>query len=334
MLLTLLLLPYRRVSGIWQRRNWALRQIREAKRSAQAPSPSRIPTRIRYVWCDQERLKGAKQLAIFAHYDEDAQVSPAALAYVEEIANLGFCVVFVSSSPELSDLARLALAPHIGALIIRENVGHDFGAWRDGLSFINDPTTRDAILLANDSVYGPFAGLSELIDQFDDRADVWGLTESFEISRHLQSYFLYFRSTALRSRAFGQFWTDFPISATRFEAILSGEIGLSRFFRKQGLRLRAIAGYRDVRQTFRRRNREMLIAASPPVQGQPRGRSETAYLVGEGHTLNPTHYFWRELVNEFKLPFLKRDLVLRNPELIADADDARRKVEDWLRQLR
>jgi hypothetical protein len=36
-------------------------------------------------------------------------------------------------------------------------------------------------------------------------------------------------------------------------------------------------------------------------------------------TLNPMHYFWKELITDFGCPFLKVDLLTRNPVAIANA---------------
>lgn len=330
-----LLVPYERLMGGWLRHRSIARAIREAELAAEEATRSgpQVIDTIRQVWPGEQDVATARRIAIFAHFDERSEISPAAQAYIRDLAKAGLCVIFVSTSPDLNEHYRRLLGPHVGAMMLRQNFGHDFGSWRDGLTLIENPATRDAILLANDSVFGPLRDLGGVLEQFDDRADVWGLTESFEISRHLQSYFLYFRSTALRSKAFEEFWSTFQLSGSRFWAVRHGEIGLSRFLRKRGLRLRAIAGYRDVRRTFRLKNRRLGVRESRPLLGQPRNRAETAFLLNDGHSVNPTHYFWRELVDEYGLPFLKRDLVMKNPELIGDAAEARQRAEAWLAGL-
>lgn len=290
------------------------------------------PETIRSLWDGRQSLEKAKRIAIFAQYD-DRGVSKVVRAYVREISEAGFAVVFVSSSPELADEDVEDLRPFVGKIVWRLNVGHDFGAWRDGLALLGNVERLDGLLLANDSVFGPFQKLDEVFARFDGRADVWALTESTEIARHLQSYFLYFCASALSSSAFQDFWSGFKIVHGRAWAIQNGELALSGHFRRNGLRLRALAGYENVRRSFRRRNRALHIREAAPHDSQPKRRSEIAFLLNDGHAVNPTHYFWRELVDEYGVPFLKRDLILANPELIADVDDARARVDKWLTSL-
>ena len=39
-------------------------------------------------------------------------------------------------------------------------------------------------------------------------------------------------------------------------------------------------------------------------------------LLATGRAVNPTHYFWEVLINEFKYPFIKTELLSHNPVTI------------------
>jgi hypothetical protein len=76
--------------------------------------------------------------------------------------------------------------------MLRRNIGRDFGSWAVGFSeFPFQPDASGcsgggdcdvAVLLANDSVFGPFLPLAPAIFQFfSSGADLFGLTESLEV---------------------------------------------------------------------------------------------------------------------------------------------------------
>ena len=51
----------------------------------------------------------------------------------------------------------------------------------------------ECLVIANDSVYGPFGPLGPLLSRMDfGAADAWGMTETWQIRYHLQSYFVAF----------------------------------------------------------------------------------------------------------------------------------------------
>jgi hypothetical protein len=55
--------------------------------------------------------------------------------------------------------------------------------------------------------------------------------------------------------------------------------------------------------------------------------SSVANRLRGGQALNSTHYFWDTLVREFRFPFLKKDLLLRNPVGIPNVGDVHALVE-------
>lgn len=331
---------YKRATGVYWRYRAAKqrhRSIRKAvsqmRREATEASVNedKDPT-IRRIW-KSPSYGPASKLAIFAHFDPGGRLTPAVRAYLGSIRDAGFGVVFVTSSPEFSEQDAAETLSMAIAVIWRRNVGHDFGAWRDGISFVDDISSCESILIVNDSVYGPLSSLAALLDRLDDRADVWALTESLEIERHLQSYFLYFRSKAVRSGAVRDFWSQYRLVPGRIWAVHFGELALSRFLKSRKLRLRAIASYAELKRAFQKRNLFDKVRAAPPRPDHSKGRGQIQYLLEDGHAVNPTHYFWREVLDDAAVPFVKRDLVDRNLELIADVSDARNRIGVWLSKL-
>jgi hypothetical protein len=254
-----------------------------------------------------------KRMAVFAHFNRDSRVDPFVLDYLDELEAAGFGIIFVSASP-LSDVpVRAQLERRCWRIIVRENVGHDFGSWREGLRLLPDVSALDALLLVNDSMYGPFASIQPLIESCTDDADVWSLTDSEDRGFHLQSYFLMFKQAALRHQAFSTFWDGLRFSRTRSWAVLGGELALSRHLANAGLRLKALAPFAAVRAHILEHWRADGIAAQPPQPNGVLGRAEILWLLERGTPLNPTHFLWDALVERFDLPFVKRGLIDVNP---------------------
>ncbi len=68
------------------------------------------------------------RVALFMHYDRHGQLRPQAQRYLEELRRNGRSVVLVSNSARLAP-ASLATAQSLcDAVILRRNVGYDFGA--------------------------------------------------------------------------------------------------------------------------------------------------------------------------------------------------------------
>jgi lipopolysaccharide biosynthesis protein len=262
-------------------------------------SPARIETIVEYDNTQRSQDRPSR-LCVFCHYDPSGRVSAPVQHYVQALHAAGLGVIVVSSAPHLDNNDVAKLAPHTMSILRRTNVGYDFGCYKEGVLRLGDLQDTELLLLANDSVLGPFDALDNVLSLFDATADIWALTESVEFTDHLQSYFVAFRNSALRHPAFSDFWREYLPLGSRAWAIRAGELGLSRTMRRNRLRLRALFDTRTLLENFH--------ANPAPSKEWRRIRS----LVERGARLNPTHFFWRELI-ELGFPFIKRDLVRSNP---------------------
>ncbi len=260
---------------------------------------------------------GAKKVAVFCHYDVAGDVSPATVQYVAALAAAQHIVVFVSTAPELEERALEVLKTHCALILRRKNVGYDFGSWKVGLEHVPSKADLDSLIIANDSVLGPFAPLEPYIDRCDASSDVWGFTDSGERGWHLQSYFVLFRQTALRHPAFARFWRGVLMARSKHWAIRAGELRLSRELMRAGLRMRALFPTVEVI------GREASSSALP-VEAVPVGELDQAgriVLMRRGVRLNPSHALWRVLIEVWGFPFIKRELIAKNPMKLLDVDD-------------
>ncbi|MEN3033342.1 rhamnan synthesis F family protein, partial [Chromobacterium amazonense] len=95
-------------------------------------------------------------------------------------------------------------------VIVRENVGYDFYSFRTGVLAVEALYAYDELIIANDSVLviDP-EGLDRAFTKMQGvECGAWSMTESQQVSRHLQSYFMVFRKEVFFSQYFHQFWRD------------------------------------------------------------------------------------------------------------------------------
>jgi lipopolysaccharide biosynthesis protein len=301
-------------------------RARRAARSAHGVSSFLVSLARRRPTCVVERWPGALDLAaaprvaVFVHFDPRGVVAEFIHHYLHEIGRAGFALVFVTNAPRLdaADLERLT--PLCAAILRRENVGRDFGGFKDGIAAIADLGRLDALLLANDSVYGPFHDLGELIGRMSTaESDVWGITDSWERSFHLQSFFLLFGRRALASPGFRRFWAGVRYVQAKSWVIERYEVGLTRSLMAAGLRCRALCPYREAATGLMAAAARELEPATPSRELSPTQRvflGRIADAVAFGVPLNSCHFLWDHLVLHMGCPFIKRELLRDNPARI------------------
>jgi len=186
-----------------------------------------------------------RRLAIFAHYDAQGRVKRHVQYHLRALREVCDTVWFVSSaslSPgELGTAAALT-----DRAWTRENVGFDFGMWREALGQAN-LSEWDELVLTNSSVFGPLWPLTRAFETMQrSSCDVWAMTDNVERGWHLQSYFLVFRARCLRSDAFRRFWDSVELLRDKREVIESYEVGLSRFLTDEGFEADALVPERSL----------------------------------------------------------------------------------------
>ncbi len=230
-----------------------------------------------------------RDFCLFAHFDKDDKVDDYVLRYLERIRELNFSIVFVSTA-RVPPSAVDRLRSHCFDVILRENVGLDFGSWAAGLAKHN-AAIDGRLLLANDSVYGPIGNLSAAVDRLTSKpADFYGFVESIEIAPHLQSWFLLFEQDVVRHPAFSAILSRSYSAMSKRQIIFQGEVDLSRRLAGDGFRYNALY------------------------------RSSQASLVERCLLGNPSHFLWQELLFDQGIPFLKVELLRDNPLGLEDAE--------------
>ena len=128
----------------------------------------------------------------------------------------------------------------VDGLYVRQNEGYDFGAWAHVARDVNRVRTC-SLCLVNDSVIGPLnAGrFSTVFNRIRaSNAHLIGLTDSFEITPHLQSYFLVAKAEGVATLT--NFLAGVKAYTHKEDVIIHYEIPLSQHFRNLDLKVEAL----------------------------------------------------------------------------------------------
>lgn len=259
-----------------------------------------------------------KRLAVMAHFDARGELAGHVSRQLDMLAR-SFDSVVVASTAQLTDEARDAIRTR-AHLIERTNLGQDFGSWHEALETATGGLAYEELLLTNDSYVSVIDNLDPVISAMAQRpVEVWGLTKTWRHAEHIQSYFLYFSSPALKSRAFDSFWSSFQPAPDRRSAIALQEIGISTAMRRAGFRLgsyfeptireRRLANRRGVHWLIRRRR--AFPAAFPGFDDHFRIRQATDPF--ESNMLNWATDFADFVFDDRRYPVVKFDTLRYDP---------------------
>ena len=242
--------------------------------------------------CDLDRP--LSRVAILAHWAPTSVLSHSVCTLVAQLRASDYDIVVVSTADGASPLEwPERTIPDRVTVLRRPNVGYDFGSWATALDRYPQIARAERVLLLNDSLVGPFESMRPLLESFHStRASAWGVTESSQSGRHLQSYALGFPTATLTDPEVQRFWRSVRVERTKPAVIWRNEIGLSRLLLRRGLPIEA--------------------AFSPDEVGC--------------RDLNPSINGWRRLL-DLGFPFVKREL-LTNPSVAEDARDVPEELKD------
>jgi lipopolysaccharide biosynthesis protein len=226
------------------------------------------------------------EVCLFAQYDRAGRIPPHTRRYLAHLAQCGLRLHVACSGIATLPADDAAFLVGIGATgRARPNRGLDFGAWRDLLQ-AGCATGARNVLLANDSVFGPYGDLRPIFARMNARAlDAWGLVESHERVWHLQSWFVCLAAAALARPAVQRVFAQDFAAMSKEEIILHGELGLGVAIQAEGLATDAVW-----------RHSARLRRLMP---------------------VNPSHFDWLSMLDTGAVPFLKTELLRLNPANIA-----------------
>ena len=158
----------------------------------------------------------------------------------------GYAPLVISNSP-LTAFDIDALKKVSWKIVVRPNIGYDFGGYRDGLRFLQTIAVNpSSILILNDSIWFPTLSNETLIAQMEATpADLVGAlyqegdkTRPPKSQRHsgfIESFFYLINDRCLKNPSFQFFWNNYRLSNLKYNAVYDGERKFSSQMQKEGL---------------------------------------------------------------------------------------------------
>ncbi|MEA1880458.1 MAG: rhamnan synthesis F family protein, partial [Campylobacterota bacterium] len=229
------------------------------------------------------------RITLFSHFDAQNEIKPYVITYLKSLSTISD-IIFISTAEGLTEEKLKSIEPYCTNILVKCNIGYDFGAWKSGLNYLGNSLNQyDELVLCNDSVFGPFASLEPIFEKMHSY-DVWSMTDNHEIAYHLQSYFMVYTKKAFTSTVFQNFWNNFKIYPNKQMLIENNEIGYSRDLIDSDLKCGAY--YSTVNKNY----------------------------------VNALQYYWKELIEAHQFPFVKKEVLTTNP-LKIDTNDWKEVIQ-------
>lgn len=169
----------------------------------------------------------ASNVCLFSSYFKKETIPYYVKFYLQELTRFFDQVVMLTNDDRaIAAVDHEWLGSHGIDLMLVPNEGYDFGMWQKALPHFELARLK-RLALINDSCI-LFAPLDDYFTWLDGGgADVSGMTESFERTPHLQSYFLVFQGPAIDKAA--QYIQAHPVAGLDYQGVVDKfELGMSR----------------------------------------------------------------------------------------------------------
>jgi lipopolysaccharide biosynthesis protein len=201
------------------------------------------------------------------------------------LESIGFTILLISGAIDQEQKSHLQEKIKAISIYERENNAGDTDMlkWALGNNLI--PGETDYLLLTNDSLFGPVFPLAPIVANMllKPGIDFWGLTDSYQDGWHIESYFLCLSKKVLTSDV--------------FKKVINQDH--SKHTKQPLARVLSNAGFTG----------EAYISCS-----------QLSPDIEVPDAKNPTHFYWDRLLADFHFPFVRKELILQNPENIQTTD--------------
>jgi rhamnosyltransferase len=192
-----------------------------------------------------------KRAGIFFVYDKNGIIDryiPYLLRDLTE--NLDYLLVVVNGV--LSENGRERLTAITTNIFVRDNIGFDVWAYKEGLEYIGWETlnTYDEIVLLNHTIFGPVYPFSEAFKVMNKRdIDFWGFTRHYGYNNkpnqykkckydyipvYLLSHFIAIRKSMFSSQDFRLYWDNIPEIESYWDSVCYHEVIFTKDFEDKG----------------------------------------------------------------------------------------------------
>ncbi|MBL1244880.1 MAG: hypothetical protein COA39_010930 [Sulfurimonas sp.] len=248
-----------------------------------------------------------KRACVFAHFDKDNIVDEYVYYYLKELVIITDKIVFVTVSDINAEHVQRLELMNID-VIKRNNIGYDFYSYKIGIQNLN-LNLYDEVIICNDSAFGPLIPLDELFSKMNSvNCDFWGITESNLVAYHVQSYFIVYRKALVNSSMFYKSWNDIEVLEDKSQIIEKYEIGLSQLYIRNGFNGTVYKKDHVHRKTLIIYMFKLLLQAPSRLFSFIKDPIFYVNVIVKKQ-YNASVNFWKNLLTEGDLPFLKKSLV-------------------------
>jgi lipopolysaccharide biosynthesis protein len=192
-------------------------------------------------------IGNTNSICFFASYFKGETIPYYIKVYLQELKKYFPDLIFLVSNEKIAENDLTFLSQNNISLQKEKNEGYDFGMWYKAMQQ-HDISNYDTIAFVNDSSV-LFSSLTKFVNwAATEKADVLGMTESYAVSHHIQSYFLWFKKPAL---AFVKdYFQKQGIQKDLDSVIKVYEIGLSTELLSKGLKIAAFVSNNNYKGEF------------------------------------------------------------------------------------
>jgi rhamnosyltransferase len=234
-------------------------------------------------------------ILIISHYHEQGIIRTDTLKLIIMLKKIFKKIIFVST--KLKETAKITL-PREVKVIIRKNVGKDFMSYRAGFLYLCKKKYFRSlcnIYFMNTSFVclNPHKFKSNVIlKKKTVNNNFIGLTKSFEINEHIQTYFFKISKNIFTQKFFLNWFYKMKPLKKRMNIIYKYEIGLSQFLMNH---------YYKCNSIFPNTKKKKLIVKI----------FNYSFFKKRFEKGNPTAFFWKKIYKNFGI--IKTELIKKNP---------------------
>ncbi len=189
-----------------------------------------------------------KTICLFAGYDKNGIIDDYVIYYIKKLAEFSdvyYCGDFIPKKGELEKLKELTKE----AFAFRHKK-YDYGSWDELIKKISWEKIEqyDQLILANDSCYGPLFPFEELFNKMEKKeCDFWGLSCGKGYHIHIQSFFLVFRKSILKSNCIPLFLSNVKEQPSLKDVCEYYEDQFTYFLRQNGYKYTTYIPYGELK---------------------------------------------------------------------------------------
>ena len=237
-----------------------------------------------------------KKYLIFAHYHSSGLIRKDLIKFLKESKKIFNRIIFVTTKVKQDQLKKL---PKNTKIIKRQNIGYDFYSYKIGLKYLNKILNKNFyksdLFFANSSIlYTDPRKLLNKVNKVQIRDnEFWGISRSFEMTDHIQSYFFFFSSNLLEKKNISDWWKKIQPLKTHFQVMFKYELGLSKIMLKNNIHLKSI-----YKKNINLKTKNLISKIRQRF-------SEIFFKTPKFYKKDPTNYFWKDFYKLYGIVKIK-----------------------------